>query len=255
MIMNVKGRLRAAAIAAAVLIAGAGSLALVLPAASQAPAVQGQRLSKDQEAQVRTLIRQYLLENPEVLEEAQKALEEKKRLAAWRQITTDGRAFAQGPANAQVTLVEFFDYNCPYCKVSINWMLDTVRTRKDVRVIFVDLPILGPGSIEAARAAIASQKQGRYLQFHQALMGTRGQITQDRIDAVARSVGLDVARLRRDMQDPAIDKALADNNAAAMAVGVQGTPAFMVNGKMMNFGGVDDVNAALRDAAKAKRAS
>lgn len=226
-------------------------LSLLLTPAPLASAQAAQRLTPDQEAQVRALVRQYILDNPEIIEEAQAALERKRVDAAWRKVIGDGRNFAQGPASAPVTLVEFFDYNCPYCKVSINWMMDTIAKRKDVRVIFVDLPILGPTSIEAARAAMASQKQGRYLQFHQALMGTRGQITSQRIDQVAKSVGMDVARLRRDMQDPAIDKAISDNHDIASAVGVSGTPSFMLNGRLMQFGGQDDLNAALKEATRA----
>ncbi len=231
-------------------------MCLAGPALAQQTGKAGS-FSKQEEAQIRTIVRDYLVNNPEVLEEAQRALQakrdaeaRKKQAEIGKSITADGRLMAFGPANAAVTLVEFYDYNCPYCKVSVTWMSKLVRERKDVRLIFVDFPILGPTSQEAAMAAVASAKQGKSLQFHQELMGTKGRLSSDAINQAARKVGIDVSRLRRDMNDPAIAKLLEDNRSRAVAAGVEGTPTFMLNGQLQSFGDERDLTAALK-AAKA----
>jgi protein-disulfide isomerase len=221
------------------------------------PAGKGGGFSKEEEAQIRTIVRDYLVNNPEVLEEAQKALQARRDAEARKKQAEIGSAFRSdprlmtfGPANAGVTLIEFYDYNCPYCKVSVTWMSKLVRERKDVRLIFVDFPILGPTSQEAAMAAVAAAKQGKSLQFHQELMGTKGRLTSETINQVARKAGLDVSRLRRDMNDPAIAKLLDDNRNRAVAAGVEGTPTFMLNGQLQSFGDERELTAAI-NAAKA----
>jgi protein-disulfide isomerase len=231
-------------------------LIVAAPAFAQ-PASKAGGFSKEEEAQIRAIVRDYLVNNPEVLEEAQKALQakrdaeaRKKQAEIGKSITADQRLMAFGPANAAITLIEFYDYNCPYCKVSVTWMSKLVRDRKDVRVIFVDFPILGPTSQEAAMAAVASAKQGKSLQFHQEMMATKGRLTSDAINQAARKVGMDVSRLRRDMNDPAIAKLLDDNRARAIAAGVEGTPTFMLNGELQSFGDERELTAAL-NAAKA----
>lgn len=234
----------------------AALLFIAAPTLAQTGAKSG-AFSKEEEAQIRAIVRDYLVSNPEVLEEAQKALQarrdaeaKKKQAEIARSIVADPRLMAFGPANAAVTLVEFYDYNCPYCKVSVTWMSKLVRERKDVRLIFVDFPILGPTSQEAAMAAVASAKQGKSLAFHQELMGTKGRLTSDIINQAARKVGMDVSRLRRDMNDPAIAKLLDDNRARAIAAGVEGTPTFMLNGQLESFGDERALSAAI-NAAKA----
>lgn len=236
-------------------------LGLAAPAMAQSAGKAG-GFSKEEEAQIRVIVRDYLVNNPEVLEEAQKALQakraaeaRKKQAEIGRAIGADQRLLAFGPANAAVTLIEFYDYNCPYCKVSVTWMSKLVRERKDVRLIFVDFPILGPTSQEAAMAAVASAKQGKSLQFHQELMGTKGKLTSETINQVARKVGMDVSRLRRDMNDPAIAKLLDDNRARAIVAGVEGTPTFMLNGELQSFGDEREVMAALAAAKAAPKRS
>jgi protein-disulfide isomerase len=224
-------------------------------AAAPALAQTKPSFTKEEEAQIRVIVRDYLVNNPEVLEEAQKALQAKRDAEArkrqaeiGRQIAADQRLMAFGPANAAVTLIEFYDYNCPYCKVSVNWMSKLVRERKDVRVIFVDFPILGPTSQEGAMAAVAAAKQGKSLAFHQALMANKGRLTSEQINAVARKAGLDVSRLRRDMNDPAIAKLLDDNRNRAISAGVEGTPTFMLNGQLRSFGDESELMAAISAA-------
>ena len=115
-------------------------------------------------------MREYLVRNPDVLREALDALESARTPNAGSEIADDPRDFAIGPADAPVTIVEFYDYRCAYCHAALEWVIDLSRTRRDVRVVFKELPILSAASMEAARAAIAAMPQGRYLQFHHALM-------------------------------------------------------------------------------------
>jgi protein-disulfide isomerase len=241
----------------------AGLCAVLLFAA---PAGAQGAFSSAQKDEIRKLVREYLIQNPEVLEEAQQVLEE-RRLAAQRQkqkdiaaaIFADPRVYKAGPENAPVQLIEFYDYNCGFCKRSVSWTMQVISKRKDVRVALVDFPILAESSMEAARAAVASVRQGRHLQFHQALMSAKGQITSDSINAIARQAGVDVSRMRRDMMDPAISALLDANRERAVAAGVEGTPTFFVNGESHNFGSQAELIAAI-DAAKkaaggAKRAA
>ena len=133
-----------------------------------------------------------------------------------------------GNPKGDVTLVEFFDYQCGYCKRSLKPVKDLLETDRQLRVVWKEFPILGPVSRFAARAAMASEKQGRYLEFHVAVMGSRGKLTEDRVMALAGSVGLDIQRLRRDMEDPAIENYLDETIRLARVLGIRGTPAFVI---------------------------
>ncbi len=226
---------------AGLLLAGALTLA-------PAPAAA---LPEAQEAEIRALVRDYLINDPTVLEEALDALEARKAAQMRAKIEKDPRSFAIGPADAPVTVVEFFDYRCGYCKASMAWVMDKVRTRKDIRFVFKEFPILSEASAEASRAALASLKQGKYLPFHQALMTSRGELSSPEIDQLARKVGLDVARLRRDMRDPAINALIEQNHAQAAASKVTGTPAFMINGTFVHGFDAEALDKALREATRA----
>ncbi len=160
-------------------------------------------------------------------------------------------AFVTGPVNAKATLVEFFDYNCPYCRASIPALTKYYDAHKtDTRFSFIEFPIKGPNSIVAARAGLASRKQpDKYLAFHFMLMNEEGLITDDIVFADAAKVGLDVAKLKADMADPAIDRAIDAAHHLALSVKIDGTPTFLFNGRL-RAGAVDD--AALRDAMAGK---
>ena len=133
-----------------------------------------------------------------------------------------------GNPKGDVTLVEFFDYQCGYCKRSLKPVRDLLETDRQLRIVWKEFPILGPVSRFAARAAMASENQGRYLEFHVAVMGSRGKLTEDRVMTLAGSVGLDVQRLRRDMDDPAIEEYLDETIRLAQVLGIRGTPAFVI---------------------------
>ena len=143
-------------------------------------------------------------------------------------------AFITGPANAKRTLVEFFDYNCPYCRESAPAMMNFYAAHKnDTRFAFIEFPIKGPQSTLAARAALAARNQpDKYIAFHFALMGEVDFIDESTIEADARKTGLDWAKLQHDMKAPGIDTAVAESHALAEAAKIDATPAFIVNGKI-----------------------
>ncbi len=158
-------------------------------------------------------------------------------------------AFITGPANAKRTLVEFFDYNCPYCRASMPALKRFYAAHKDdTRFAFIEFPVKGPQSTLAARAALAARKQpDKYIAFHFALMGEDDLVDANIIEADARKAGLDWVKLQRDMGAPGIDAAITQSHALADAAKIDGTPAFIVNGKMREEA-VDD--ATLQKMAK-----
>ena len=136
------------------------------------------------------------------------------------------------------TLAEFFDYNCPYCRRAMPVLDELEQVDKGLRLVLKEYPILGPGSVFAARAALASQKQGKYLAFHKAMMTYQGRITETTSLEVAAEIGLDVERLKKDIEDPAIDETIKRNIALGQALRISGTPAF-VTGKEILLGLAD----------------
>ncbi|MGE0827940.1 MAG: DsbA family protein [Hyphomonadaceae bacterium] len=248
-------RILAAALAALALV-GCNQRAVETAERAPPPPVSAdvESFNEAQQADIRAVVRDYLVRDPTVLREALDALAARAEEERETEIAEDPRSFSIGPADAPVTLVEFFDYRCPYCHAAMDWVFHVVRTRRDVRVVFKEFPVLGPQSVEASRAAIASIKQGRYQQFHRALMSHRGDLTSDAIDTLARQQGVDVARMRRDMDSDEITAILQRNRELGAEANVTGTPAFMINGEWVSgFSHPDDLNAALRAAAEAAR--
>ena len=194
-------------------------------------------------------IREYLLANPEVLVEAMQELERKqdgqRDAVAQKGIEENQAALfgdvdspLDGNPNGDVVIVEFNDYQCPYCKRTHVAMKSVVGADGKVKVIYKDLPILGEASKIAATAALASVKQGKHLAFHNALMEFTGKLDRDKILEIATSVGLDRAQLEKDMEDPKLKQIIDRNLALASALGVRGTPAFVI-GKQFVPGAVD----------------
>lgn len=231
-----------------------GVLALAAVAMIASPA-SAQALTNAQKEDVRTVVRDYLRQNPEVVEEAMAELERRREAARRVRIEGDARDFSIGPRNAPVTIVEFFDYRCPYCHDAMTWLFEVNRRNpQTVRIIFKEFPVLGEASVEASQAAVATIKQGKYVAFHRAVMSHRGQIDSAQIDTLARRAGIDVARMRRDMEDRAIMDHLQSNHEVAADSKIDGTPAFLINGKWVrgwNRTEADKLLAeALRDARK-----
>ncbi|MBP5857664.1 DsbA family protein [Marivibrio halodurans] len=220
-------------------------------------------LSERERAEVETLVRDYILDHPEVI------LEAVQRLQARQQAEEEARSQAaladraedidnhpmdptHGPADAPVTLVEFFDYNCGYCKKLLPVMTKLIEERDDLRIVFKEFPILTPESEIAARAALAADRQDLYLPFHQALMSMRGQMTEARILETAASVGLDLDRLRQDMAAGEISRHIAETKALAQEIGVTGTPALVIGDTLVPGAVPYERIVALLDEAEAR---
>jgi protein-disulfide isomerase len=200
-----------------------------------APA-SAQTFNAQEQAEIRAVVREYLVNNPDVLREAIDALQARASAERWQRIKSDPRDFSMGRADAPVTIVEFYDYRCGYCHAALEWLTDVARTRRDVRIVFKELPILTPQSMEAARAVLAAMPQGRYWQFHQALMSfpLDQELTSAQIDRIARSVGIDVPRMRRGMESPEITALLEQTRAHAIDVSDNpATPLFMIDGELV----------------------
>ncbi len=198
-------------------------------------------------------IRGYLLSHPELLTEMtdrlqkqQELADEAKAAAAMKKIGMaaffDPKiAFITGPADAKKSVVEFYDYNCPYCRLSLPAVEKFYQQHKsDTRFAFIEFPIKGPDSIVAARVALAARLQpDKYLALHFALMNETDLVNEAMIYADAQKAGLNMAKLKADMQNPEIDAAIAASKALASRAGIDGTPTFIING-VMHPGAVDD---------------
>ncbi|WP_417846390.1 DsbA family protein [Thalassospira povalilytica] len=215
-------------------------------------------LSDGQKAAVESLIEDYLLKNPDVLLRAIQNVQvwqatEKARQQAeaitpvWDALVADSSVPSLGPVDAPVTVIEFFDYHCGYCKRAFDGVMDIAKEHDGkVRTIFVEFPILREESATAARAALAADKQGKYMEIHEAFMANRGLLDDTRIDELAASAGVDVSKMREDMQSPEIGGMIAQYAAMARTVGISGTPAFIINGTMVSGADMDRVNALVK---------
>jgi protein-disulfide isomerase len=233
-------------LAAFLVLGGLGGLAVLatIERPGHGVAETAQVLSEDERADVRSVVRRYLIDNPDVIVEALELLQARRdaadRAHARLAISANRDAlFASdrdpvlGPDDATVTIVEFFDYQCPYCKQMTGPMMALIAEDKDLRVVFKEFPILGEPSVLASRAALAAAKQDRYAEFHVALMTQRGQLTEAGILQAASVAGVDLARLREDMKSAEIDEIVQANYRLADALGVSGTPAFVVGDEVV----------------------
>ena len=157
-----------------------------------------------------------------------------------------------GNPDGDVTVVEFFDYRCGYCKRFAPTLEKIKKQDPKLRVVYKEFPILGPDSMKGAQAALAAREQGRYVEFHEALMRVRGNLNDKTITAVARSVGLDTDRLRKDMQSPMILNAIRNTRKLAAALGITGTPAVIVGDEIVRGAVPLERLAAMIAAARAK---
>ena len=196
-----------------------------------------------QKTEMGTVIKDYLLKNPEILQQAMAELQrkqaEQQASQASDSIKQNADAIyrasadqAEGNLKGKVTVVEFFDYNCPYCKRMLPAMAALLESDKDVRIVMKEFPILGEGSVYASRAAVAAVQQGKYWPFHLALLGAQGRVDQARVLTIAKGLGIDTDKLTKDMQSPAITTMIETNNALAGKLGINGTPAFVIGDKL-----------------------
>lgn len=230
--------------------------AIALSLMASAGCAQAQSTSTANRAEIEAVIKDYLMKNPEIVQQALDELvrkEEAAMMAFVREaIENDDRDVKIGPTDAKVTIVEFFDYNCGFCKRSTEWVNKTIAAHpNDVRVIFKELPILDgrtKTSRNAAKAALAAHRQGKYLEMHTALMEASG-LTPERIKSVAKDVGLNVKKLEKDMQDPELDVMLEDTLILANRIpALSGTPFFIINDMMIAGADTDRLQASLEAA-------
>lgn len=211
-----------------------------------------QSFSDPQRGEIEKIVRDYLVAHPEVLQEAIAALEKKqaaeeaeKHEAAVKdnaqEIFNSPRQVTVGNPQGDVTFVEFFDYNCGYCKRAMTDMLELMKDDPKLKIVLKEFPVLGPGSVEAAQVAVAVRMQDpsgkKYLDFHQKLMGGRGQADKARAVAAAKDAGLDMARLDKDMQSPEVRSTIEESFKLAEAMGMNGTPSYVI-GKQVVVGAV-----------------
>lgn len=227
------------------------SFLLAVFAASASASAQS--FNAQEQAEIRAVVRDYLVRNPDVLRDALDALAERTASERWQRMKSDPRDFSMGPSDAPIVIVEFFDYRCTFCHAALEWVDDIRRTRNDVRIVFKEFPILSEASMESSRAAIAAMPQGRYWQFHRALMNFRGDLTSERIDQLARQNGIDVPRMRRAMNSAEVTQLLEDNRAMAIDIGNTATPLFIINGEQVSGFDRQRLDQRLREASRAVR--
>lgn len=250
-IRQIAARFRRAATLAAV----AGSMALLSPVSAQdAPQSEAQTSAGEtldgpfnalERKAIRNLVRNYILENPEIIPEAVQILREQQKQAKAEQqqaavktqetaLNDPGMLPVLGNPEGDVTVVEFFDYNCPYCRGITKQLIETVRADGNVRLILKELPILRESSRTAARAAVAAAQQGAYAEFHERLMTKVQGISEDSIMALAERMELDTAQLQADMTARATEKYLSETQRLARDLQIGGTPAFVVGGELVS---------------------
>ena len=242
--------------------AAALSLGLILWATIAASAEDKRTLSPQQSQEVERIVRDYLLKNPDVILEAMKALEAREQAQQTERTKTaleknrdkllrSTASPALGNPKGDVTVVEFFDYQCPYCRKVVEPVFNAVAKDGKVRIVMKELPILGPESTYAAKAALAAHKQGKYRELHLALMDQKTKLSEAVVIAAAEKLGLDTKRLKRDMDSPDIDDEIKQNIELAHALQINGTPAFIV-GNQIAPGAIDGdrLTAMIKEARK-----
>lgn len=214
-----------------------------LPAAAQDGGTSG-AFSATEKDDIRAIVRDYLLENPEVLieslqlyqerQEAAQRAQQRESIAALKEtLEQDPNSPVIGNPDGDVVLIEFFDYHCPYCKRVAPDLRALVEEDGNIRLVMKELPILGPPSRYAAQAALAAAKQGKYEEMHFALMNLQGDLGQLTVMKLAQDLGIDIEQLQTDMRDPEINAELRRTYETARALQINGTPAFIIGDQLM----------------------
>jgi protein-disulfide isomerase len=236
--------------------------AVQAPATATAP----QEFSPAQTRDIENIVKNYLVHHPEVLQEAMEALDKRQKEADAEKARTtikdnktaifnSSHQVVLGNPQGNVTMVEFFDYNCAFCKRALPDMLDLIKTDSDLKFVLKEFPVLGPGSLDAAHVAVAARMQDssgkKYMEFHQKLLGARGPADKVRALAVAKDVGFDMARLEKDMNSDEVKATIEENMKLADVLGVNGTPSYVVgNEVVVGAVGVDELRAKIKNERK-----
>ena len=198
-----------------------------------------ERLSKQE---LDKIMYEYIMENPQVIldsvDKLRKKMEEDSKLDEdylkenFMQFANNPNIPYMGSDTPKVIIIEFFDYNCSYCKKSLDAVAELLRTEYDLKISFRDYPILSPSSRIAAKAALAAKKQGKYFSFHSALMSMQGNLNEDKIFTIANNLEMDIEKLKIDMQKDEIEEIIENNESLARKLNIRGTPTFIINGKL-----------------------
>lgn len=222
----------------------ASALLFAVPTAQAADAAKPSPFTAEQKAALEDYVRDFILDNPEVIIEAvnrYKVKEEAKQdedavssLNKYRDYIYGSKDMPQvGNPKADITIVEFFDFNCGYCHRAFDGIQQTLNDDKNVRFVFIDLPILSPESKVASEWALAANKQGKYYEFHKAVMEFKGPKSAENLTDIAKKVGLDVEKLKKDAAGPEVQASLAKHSEIAQALRISGTPGFIVGDQIV----------------------
>ncbi len=223
---------------------------------------KAQEFSDSQKAEIKNIFDEYLSNSGEKILESvngyqaklaeQDRIEASKKAAGFVDTLKDKKgAPMAGNPDGDVTMIEFFDYNCGYCRKALNEIKTVLKDDKNLKVIFIDMPILGPASLEASKWSLAANKQGKYFEYHKALMDHNGQKDKAVFEKLAKEVGLDVKQLAKDKDDESIAKLLDENIAQAQSIGIRGTPGFIVAGELTpGYMPADEIKKIIAKARK-----
>jgi protein-disulfide isomerase len=219
--------------------------------------------SPAQAHEIETIVKNYLVQHPEILQDAMEALDRRQKEADAEKarvtikdnnatIFNSSHQVVLGNPQGKVTMVEFFDYNCAYCKRALPDMLELLKTDPDLKFVLKEFPVLGPGSVDAAHVAVAARMQDpsgkKYIEFHQKLLGGRGPADKARALAVAKDVGFDMTRLEKDMNSDEVKVTIEENMKLADVLGVNGTPSYVVGDEVVvGAVGVDELRAKIKN--------
>jgi protein-disulfide isomerase len=222
--------------------------------------------SPAQSREIENIVKNYLVQHPEVLQDAMEALDRRQKQAEADKARTtikennatifnSTHQVVLGNPQGKVTMVEFFDYNCAFCKRAMADMLDLLKTDSDLKFVLKEFPVLGSGSVEAAHVAVAARMQDplgkKYLEFHQKLLGSRGAADKMRALAVAKDVGFDMSRIEKDMNSDEVKATIEENMKLADALGVSGTPTYVVGDEVVvGAVGLDELRAKIKNGRK-----
>ena len=246
------------------LIAAASAILAGTPVFAETPFTPAQRDA------IQAIIKDYLVKNPEVLQEAIAELEkrqaETQRVAQQAALNESRTVLTSSPYGAvvgnpagDVTLVEFFDYNCGYCKRALTDLRGLMKADGKLKVVLRDLPVLGPDSVEASRVALAAKQQlsgDKLFEYHARLLESRGKVGGERALALAKEMGLDMGRLQKDMTGPEVKAAVAESEGLAQKLGLTGTPAYVIGDEVISGAiGLEPLKQAVVMTRKCGRAT
>jgi protein-disulfide isomerase len=240
--LSPKTKILGAGILAGILL-GASPFVLKIQAVEKSAVAASSEFSEAQKAELNTLMKDFILNNPTVIldsvnnhqKDQAKAQEEQgaKALEEFKGFFASDELPSIGPKSADVSIVEFFDYNCGYCKRAFEAVQDTLNKDKNVRFVFIELPILSEQSRDASELATAAQLQGKYFEMHAGLMKFQGPKTRENVLKIAKDVGIDTDRLVADAKSPKVQDMLKKNAEVAQKLAVSGTPAFILGDQII----------------------